>query len=69
MVRIRLEDVTKIYPFEKVTGLFDRKRRKQILEQQKQMPYTSNEGVVALQHFNMTVNEGEFVVVLGPSGS
>ena len=69
MVRIRLEDVTKIYPFERVNGLFDRKRKKQILEQQKQMPYTSNEGVVALQHLNMSINEGEFVVILGPTAS
>ncbi|MBR0137095.1 MAG: ABC transporter ATP-binding protein [Erysipelotrichaceae bacterium] len=66
---IRLDDVTKIYPFQEVTGLFDRKRKKMILEKQKAMPYTSNEGVVALQHFSATINDGEFVVILGPSGS
>ena len=66
---IRLDDVTKIYPFQEVTGLFDRKRKKMILEKQKAMPYTSNEGVVALQHFSATINDGELVVILGPSGS
>ncbi len=66
---IRLDDVTMIYPFAKVSGLFGRKQKKLFLEQQKQMPYTSNEGVVALQHFNAEIKNGEFVVVIGPSGS
>ena len=69
MTRIVLEDVTMIYPFEKVTGIFGRKQKQMILDQQKSMPYTSNEGVVALQHFTAAIEEGEFVVVLGPSGS
>ncbi len=33
------------------------------------MPYTSNEGVVALQHCSFTVKEREFLGILGPSGS
>ena len=66
---IRLDDVTLIYPFEKVSGLFDRKKKKEILEKQKAMPYTSNEGVVALQHFSDRFDKGDFVAVLGPSGS
>ncbi len=69
MTRIVLQDVTMIYPFEKVSGLFDRKQKKLILEQQKNMPYTSNEGVIALQHFSSVINDGEFAVILGPSGS
>ena len=31
MALIRLEDVTMIYPFQKVTGLFDRKQKQKIL--------------------------------------
>lgn len=69
MPDIRLNDVAMIYPFQKVTGLFDRKQKQLILEQQKAMPYTSNEGVIALQHFSAEIKNGEFVVVLGPSGS
>ena len=69
MALIRLEDVTMIYPFQKVTGLFDRKQKQKILDEQKSMPYTSNEGVVALQHFSASIGQGEFVAVLGPSGS
>ena len=66
---IRLDDVSMVYPFQKVSGIFDRKRQQKLLEQQKAMPYTSNEGVVALQHFSATFRQGEFVAVLGPSGS
>lgn len=69
MAIIKLKDVSMVYPFMKVTGLFDRKQKKKILEEQKTMPYTSNEGVVALQHFSATINQGEFVSILGPSGS
>ena len=66
---IRLDDVSMVYPFQKVTGLLDRKKKQKLLEQQKAMPYTSNEGVVALQHFSVTFKQGEFVAILGPSGS
>lgn len=69
MALIKLNDVTMIYPFMKVTGLFDRKQKKKILEEQKNMPYTSNEGVVALQHFSASISQGELVAILGPSGS
>ena len=69
MPEIKLLDVTKIYPFQKVTGLFGRKQQELILKQQKSMPHLSNEGVIALQHFTTTIKDGEFVAVLGPSGS
>ncbi|MBQ1482753.1 MAG: ABC transporter ATP-binding protein [Erysipelotrichaceae bacterium] len=69
MTDIRLEDVSMIYPFHKVGGLFYRKEQQKILEAQKAMPYTSNEGVIALQHFSARIDQGEFVAVLGPSGS
>lgn len=69
MTDIRLEDVTVIYPFQKVSGIFGRKHKKEILARQKAMPYTSNEGVVALQHCSFAVKEGELLGILGPSGS
>lgn len=69
MPEIKLVDVAMIYPFQKVTGIFGRKQQEEILQQQKNMPYTSNEGVIALQHFTATFPDGDFVAVLGPSGS
>ena len=69
MNSVRVEDVSMIYPFLKVSGLFDRKKQKEFLAKQQAMPYTSNEGVIALQHFTATFKKGEFVSILGPSGS
>lgn len=69
MSSVKLNDVTLIYPFVNVTGLFNRKEKKKILERQKQMPYTSNEGVIAVQHFSAEIKDGEFCVIVGPSGS
>ena len=61
MNSVRVEDVSMIYPFLKVSGLFDRKKQKEFLAKQQAMPYTSNEGVIALQHFTATFKKGEFV--------
>ncbi|MBR4462009.1 MAG: ABC transporter ATP-binding protein [Erysipelotrichaceae bacterium] len=69
MPDITLKDVTMIYPFQKVTGLIGRKQKQLILKQQQEMPYTSNEGVIALQHFDCVFEDGTFTVILGPSGS
>ena len=69
MSRIELKDVSMVYPFQEVGGLFGRKRKEEILKKQKAMPYTSNEGVVALQHFSAVFHDGEFIAILGPSGS
>ncbi len=69
MPRIRLIDVAKIFPFVSTGGLFYRKQKRKILERQKAMPYTSNEGVIALQHISIQIEDGEFVVVVGESGS
>ncbi len=69
MPEIKLVDIAMIYPFQKVSGIFNRKQQELILQQQKSMPYTSNEGVIALQHFTATFTDGDFVAVLGPSGS
>ena len=68
MSSIELKEVLKIYPFTRVKGIFGRKKRQALLEKQKAMPYVTNEGVVVLQHINVTIEDGEFVVLLGPSG-
>lgn len=68
MSSIELKDVLKIYPYTQVKGIFGRKKKQELLEKQKAMPYVTNEGVVVLQHINVTIREGEFVVLLGPSG-
>ncbi|MEE3408966.1 MAG: ABC transporter ATP-binding protein [Erysipelotrichaceae bacterium] len=69
MSRIELKDVSMVYPFQEVSGLLGRRKKEEILKKQKAMPYTSNEGVVALQHFSAVFHDGEFIAILGPSGS
>ncbi len=67
MNRITLKEIAKIFPYIKVSG-FNRRKKQELLDKQKSMPYTTNEGVVVLQHINATIHDGEFVVLLGPSG-
>ena len=65
---IEIRDVTKIYPFVQVKGLFGRKQQREALERQRAMPHQTNEGVIALQHISLTVPAGTFLSILGPSG-
>lgn len=68
MPEMELRDLLMIYPFTKPTGIFDRKRARLAREMEQKSPYTTNEGVIALQKFSLTVEHGEFLVLLGPSG-
>lgn len=69
MSELSLKKLVKIYPFKKPEGLFfGRKKAREILERQRSQPYTTNEGVLAVQNFNLEVEHGEFIVLLGPSG-
>ena len=68
MGNIELKEVLKIFPYTEVKGILNRKKKQELLEKQRAMPYTTNEGVVVLQHINVTIGDGEFVVLLGPSG-
>ena len=68
MGRIELKDILKIFPYTEVKGLVGRKKKQELLEKQRSMPYTTNEGVVVLQHIDISIEDGEFVVLLGPSG-
>lgn len=68
MGTIELKEILKIFPYTEVKGVLNRKKKKELLEKQRAMPYTTNEGVVVLQHINAVMEDGEFVVLLGPSG-
>lgn len=69
MSRLSLENLVKIYPYTSTRRLFGRKEAREALARERAMPYTTNEGVIALQQFSLEVQEGEFVVLLGESGS
>ena len=65
MAQIVLKGIKKVYPNEKSRhGLFGRRHE---AERKGNLEVTS-EGVVAVQDFDLTVGDGEFVVLVGPSG-
>jgi len=68
MSEIKLDEILKIFPFTQVKGVFARAKRKAAREKQEAMPYVTNEGVVVLQHINVEIKHGEFIVLLGPPG-
>jgi len=68
MSNLQLKNVLKIYPYTRVSRVIGRKKALEALAREKMNPYTTNEGVVAVQKFSLEINSGEFVVLLGPSG-
>lgn len=68
MIQLELRNLVKVYPFAKVSGLLGRRKSLAQLEEQKNKPYTTNEGVLAIRDLNLEIEEGEFLVLLGASG-
>ena len=66
MAEITLKNVKKVYPAEKERkSLFGKKAEHAPKKSNLQV---TEEGVVAVQDFNLTVHDKEFVVLVGPSG-
>ena len=68
MARVILENVKKIYPY--VSGEEKKKNKKKAVEQssEKANLQITEEGVVAVQEFNLDIADQEFIVLVGPSG-
>ena len=65
MAEIVLSHVKKVYPNEsEKKGFFGKKKSKE----KKHNLQVTDEGVLAVQDFNLTVHDHEFVVFVGPSG-
>ena len=60
MSDVRLINIKKIYPFTE--------SRKDQKENKKNNLQITNEGVVAVQEFNLDIADKEFIVLVGPSG-
>ena len=67
MAKVVLENVKKIYPHPNLTIKGKQKRDKANQEQGPHLQVVEN-GVVAVQQFNLTIEDKEFVVLVGPSG-
>ena len=69
MAEVQLKNIIKVYPF--ISGEQKKKRKKQKSEEpekKKSNLQVTEEGVVAVQEFNLDIKDKEFIVLVGPSG-
>ena len=68
MATVQLKNVKKVYPF--VSGEDKKKNKKKADEPEKKKVnlQITDEGVVAVQEFNLDIADKEFIVLVGPSG-
>jgi multiple sugar transport system ATP-binding protein len=70
MAEVILKDIVKIYPYidkpkRKYFGLFGKKVAPRVRKHNLQI---TEKGVIAVQNLNLTIKDGEFIVLVGPSG-
>ena len=67
MATVQLKNVKKVYPF--VSGEGKKKKKKDAPAEEKKVNLQiTDEGVVAVQEFNLDIADKEFIVLVGPSG-
>ena len=68
MATVTLKNVKKIYPFVSGEGKKKKKKGKDEPEEKKVNLQITEQGVVAVQEFNLDIADKEFIVLVGPSG-
>ena len=68
MATVTLKNVKKIYPFISGEGKKKKKKGKEETEEKKVNLQITDQGVVAVQEFNLEIADKEFIVLVGPSG-
>ena len=68
MATVTLKNVKKIYPFVSGEGKKKKKKGKDEPEEKKVNLQITEQGVVAVQEFNLDIADKEFIVLIGPSG-
>ena len=66
MATVQLKNIKKVYPF--VSGETKKKKKNAPAEEKKINLQITDEGVVAVQEFNLDIADKEFIVLVGPSG-
>ncbi len=68
MAEVKLVNIKKVYPF--VSGEQKKSKKKKADEPEKKKVnlQITDEGVVAVQKFNLDIKDKEFIVLVGPSG-
>ena len=65
MAEVILKNVKKVYPHAETKK---RKAKKDVPEEKKINLQITEEGVIAVQEFNLEIADKEFIVLVGPSG-
>ncbi|NLU23297.1 MAG: sn-glycerol-3-phosphate ABC transporter ATP-binding protein UgpC [Clostridiales bacterium] len=65
MAKVILKDLKKVYPY---SGDEKKKRKKNDEPEKKHNLQITEEGVLAVQNFNLEIADKEFIVLVGPSG-
>jgi len=68
MATVSLKNVKKVYPFVSGEGKKKKKKKSDAPEEKKVNLQITDEGVVAVQEFNLEIADKEFIVLVGPSG-
>ena len=68
MASLSLRNIKKIYPHSEETKKPKKKKKGEEAEEKKVNLQVTEEGVVAVQEFNLEVKDKEFIVLVGPSG-
>ncbi len=68
MATVTLKNIKKIYPHTTDEGKKKKKKNQEDPEKEKVNLQITEEGVVAVQEFNLEIKDKEFVVLVGPSG-
>ena len=67
MATVQLKNIKKVYPY--VSGELKKKKKKGDEPEKKKVNLQiTDEGVVAVQEFNLDIKDKEFIVLVGPSG-
>ena len=68
MAEVKLKNIKKVYPYDPGEEKKRRKKKKDEPERKKSNLQITDEGVVAVQDFNLDIADREFIVLVGPSG-
>nr|WP_297175401.1 sn-glycerol-3-phosphate ABC transporter ATP-binding protein UgpC [uncultured Agathobaculum sp.] len=63
MAEVILKNIKKVYPYQE-----NKKKKKKGAEEKKNNLQVTDEGVLAVQDFNLEIKDKEFIVLVGPSG-
>ena len=68
MATVSLQNIKKVYPFSGDDAKKKKKKKGEPVEEKKVNLQITDEGVVAVQEFNLEIADKEFIVLVGPSG-